>query len=238
VFELDIVKNENPLNCRITNEGIFSVINGISYRRFLFLDNYDISKYQKLPSYHIFNCEVVARYNSFSLSNADKVDVVDRYKGEIHRDKKLQICYYCASEFKNITSKEIYGKSFMEVVLDFEEVRQVKPTDISPNGYLWNWDEISSAYRSTQNYTCEKCSIKVTNSSDYHFMETHHKNYDKTDNKRSNLECLCVLCHSNVDDWHRRNYTNYLQRKKVDKFIEKYRYELQRVGNKYINSPY
>lgn len=238
IFELKIVKNENPYSYKITNEGIFSNINGVNYRRFLFMQNYDIKKYGKLPKYHIFNCEVAVKYSSFVLSNTDRVDVIDRYTYELHEDKKLQICSYCANEFKNITSKEIYGKSFMEVILDFEEVRQIKPTDVNSNGYLWNWDEISSAYRATKNYTCEKCGIKMSNTNDYHFMETHHKNFNKTDNKRNNLECLCVLCHSNVDEWHRRNYTNFMQRKKVDKFIEKYRGELRNVGNPYINNPY
>ena len=46
------------------------------------------------------------------------------------------------------------------------------------------------------NYTCNQCSIKL-DFKHKQFLQVHHKNADKNNNMMSNLELLCVECHSN-----------------------------------------
>jgi hypothetical protein len=46
------------------------------------------------------------------------------------------------------------------------------------------------------NYTCNQCSIKL-DFKHKQFLQVHHKNADKSNNMMSNLELLCIECHSN-----------------------------------------
>ena len=65
------------------------------------------------------------------------------------------------------------------------------------------------AFRETKNYKCENCSYKLPDMQFSKFIQTHHINsFDKLNNKRSNLKCLCVKCHSTVDDYHRKQFTS------------------------------
>lgn len=70
------------------------------------------------------------------------------------------------------------------------------------------------------------------------FMQTHHKNGDKTDNRDSNLECLCIKCHSEVDDTHRRNFNTLAYQGLIKEFLYQYGTERfkERVEN-FFSSP-
>lgn len=46
------------------------------------------------------------------------------------------------------------------------------------------------------NYTCNQCNLKL-GFRHKQFLQVHHKNGDKNNNMMSNLELLCVECHSN-----------------------------------------
>lgn len=45
---------------------------------------------------------------------------------------------------------------------------------------------------------------------------------DKLDNRESNLERLCIKCHSEVDDTHRRNFNTLVQQGLIQEFLLKY----------------
>ena len=45
---------------------------------------------------------------------------------------------------------------------------------------------------------------------------------DKLDNRESNLECLCIKCHSEVDDTHRRNFSSLAKQGLIQEFLLKY----------------
>lgn len=70
------------------------------------------------------------------------------------------------------------------------------------------------------------------------FMQTHHKNGDKTDNRDSSLECLCIKCHSEVDDTHRRNFNTLAYQGLIKEFLYQYGTERfkERVEN-FFSSP-
>lgn len=44
----------------------------------------------------------------------------------------------------------------------------------------------------------------------------------KLDNRESNLECLCIKCHSEVDYTHRRNFNTLAQQGLIQEFLLKY----------------
>lgn len=101
--------------------------------------------------------------------------------------------------------------------LDKESIftEEVVQTDIF--GYTLHWESISNAYRRKQNYICERCGIQV-DKKDKRFIHTHHKDGDKLNNSESNLECLCISCHSQVD----KNHTEKTNQRDLEIFLERY----------------
>ena len=116
-----------------------------------------------------------------------------------------------SSEFSDIIRK---AASVEENMLSDAEVNTL-------NGYTKNWPEISTAYRVKHNYTCEKCGIQVS-PLETEFMQVHHINKNKIDNRESNLQCLCIKCHSEVDQTHIHNFSKPNQRLLIKLFLEKY----------------
>ena len=101
------------------------------------------------------------------------------------------------------------GRSFDEFILTLEEDDNFKCTVTNKDGYVINWQQISKAFRETKNYKCEGCTYKLKDMQFSKFIQTHHiDSYNKLNNKRSNLKCLCVKCHSEVDDYHRNQFTS------------------------------
>lgn len=64
------------------------------------------------------------------------------------------------------------------------------------NSYTPDFDAISSPARAAANWTCNRCGINLSDKAYQKFLHTHHKNGVRSDNTSSNLEVLCVGCHS------------------------------------------
>lgn len=96
--------------------------------------------------------------------------------------------------------------TFNNFIMGLEESNRTKQTVVDANGYIINWKQVSFCYRDFKRFTCEKCAYKATSEQEYKFLHTHHINGIKTDNRRDNLQCLCVKCHSNVDEHHREKF--------------------------------
>ena len=83
-----------------------------------------------------------------------------------------------------------------------------KNTDI--RGYPLNWQSISKAFRKEFNYTCENCGFDekdLKNNFDKRFIHVDHIiGYEKTNTDKSNLMCLCELCHAYKDKIHQENF--------------------------------
>ena len=71
-------------------------------------------------------------------------------------------------------------------------------------------------------YTCEICNTKVDDF-DIAFLEVHHINGNKADNRKQNLKCLCIRRHSQIYQTHRVHYTSNGRRMLLQLFEEKYR---------------
>jgi hypothetical protein len=192
------------------------------YRSFLYLKRSRVASYG-LPKRHYFQCEKVKGGLPYVPSNQDLVNITCSETLKFYKKVSLDVCGYCESIFKEKTTKDLTGKSFADFILDMEESED-KETRTDKNGYTLNWQEISTAYRKTKNFKCEKCGLQIADPEFQHFMHVHHRvAYEKTNNKRSNLQCLCIECHSQVDDPHKKNFSTIEQQRLIREFRERFR---------------
>lgn len=61
--------------------------------------------------------------------------------------------------------------------------------------YTEDFDKKSRDYRSSKNWTCEQCGLDCSDKKG--FLDTHHINGVKGDNRTSNFKALCKPCHGN-----------------------------------------
>jgi hypothetical protein len=205
---------------RLEKDGIYAVFNGERFRRYLYMQNYDIKNYKRFPVAHLIQCSKVKNIGKdyYTLASTATVSVIDRESGVVHEDKVLSICSICIKEIKKSKDIPTNTKKFFETLI----VNSNQPKDTDIFGYTFDWDEISRRYRASKNYTCEKCGIKITEEIDYRYLHVHHKDGNKVHNHPNNLQCLCVLCHSKVDDHHANNFAKPRFKHQIDSFIAKY----------------
>ena len=155
--------------------------------------------------------------------------------------KEVTLCKNCLNSqtvIKNVIKVSEYVRDFImnnSIEDNFED--DDLPTDkiFEESAYTEDWDKKSQAYRISVRFTCEKCGIRLNeNFSDGYFLETHHKDGNKANNDDSNLIALCTLCHANIDNYHKRNYSKGRNKFKLKRFTEMFREKLVDVDNPYI----
>ena len=221
---------------RYGKNGIYLSSGGKEWKGYMYMPTYRIEHYNDKPKFHLTRCKTIEDFFSlgrgylYKWSNNKMNDIIDRDTSEIHKNIVLDLCYNCQ---RIISDKINDTKEFYETleINDTEEFQEVS-TDI--NGYTFNWEEISRAYKIEKEYTCEKCGIKIINKLDQRFIHTHHKNGSKINNKKENLECLCVLCHAHTNEFHEQNFEIKTMQIQKNSFVNKYKKQLKELGNKFI----
>jgi hypothetical protein len=223
--------NEGKIEFR--NDGIYFIDdNGKAWKGYIYMPKYRVKHFGKLPSFHLRKCNTIEDFINNGLlngyyewSNNERNNIIDRDTGQIHEQQILKLCNYCKHSVFNIT------------ITDTEIFHQTLGEDIEKDiyGYPINWQKISKQYRISKDYTCESCGIKPINNFDKRFWHTHHLDGQKTNNHLQNLQCLCVLCHSYKDLVHEENFDKTRMKWVLDRFIKKYKTELKRINNSYLN---
>lgn len=235
----------------VPGEGItYNIGDGRSAKVFLYKRRYRLLQYGK-PRYHIRECKTIQEFMSsgtfnteYRMANTEEVKVInmDDHDSEI-KVSALPLCKNCLeivqnemllkkpADFNNYKGSLPRADSsvYSEMLMDGEDAQKEVWVDI--NGYTDDWPAVSLAYRKKHDFTCERCGVKMESVLDYRFMQTHHKNGVKTNNKESNLECLCIECHSQVDDAHRENFSKGANAIMLESFRKKYRNGAERVIN-------
>lgn len=216
IENIDVDINDIRNRIKFTSEGIFlSTTDNTQQQIFLYKRNYHLLKYGK-PRFHIRECSTIRSFMEsgtfkaeYRRANTDTVlvcDMDDGYKNKLI--KKLPLCSYCAQ--LAAINYPMNTSDFVDILKRANEASKndnIENLEVDIFGYTKQWAEISQAYRELNEYTCERCGIQV-NQFERHFMQVHHKNGNKTDNRTNNLECLCIKCHSNVDNIHRANFSS------------------------------
>ena len=215
IENVDVDINDLRNNISFTPDGIFlNCKDGSLQQIFLYKRNYKLNTYGK-PRFHIRECETIqsfiasgtfhAEYRRANTKEVLVCDIDDGFTDKIIGD--LPLCSHCA---RLASLNRINTSDFVEILKQSDEASEKDTIDnleIDIFGYTKNWEQISQAYRELKEYTCERCGIKIENPLHRHFMHVHHRNGDKTNNRTSNLECLCIRCHSIVDNIHKENFS-------------------------------
>ncbi len=207
---------------QVQADGIFLKKANVSYRTYLYLGRYNVKDYG-LPKKHYFNCETVQQYTNFIATNQEKVDILCSQTFQVHSQVVLGLCKHCKQLFFEKTAQILLGESFDEFILKMACSPNALTQPLDSNGYPLDFPEISTAFRRQKNYTCENCHLTIKDPNDQRYIHTHHKDLNKSNNCIENFQCLCIECHSQIDDLHRRNFDTVDQRRELKEFKAKYR---------------
>ncbi|MEC4050920.1 HNH endonuclease signature motif containing protein [Flavobacterium sp. SUN046] len=237
IVRKDFSEEEKKGNITFKEDGIYLLINGIEHKGYMYIKKADIGRFG-FPKFHITNCSVIVEQKSkgffnghYFWHNSNTVTIIDRNTNELKKDIKLSLCSRCQAQ-ANIRDY-INTQGFFDLLdIQVEQPEEIVELDIF--GYVKDWQQISKKFRIKNEYTCNKCSIKISKKIDQRFIQVHHKNGDKKNNTEKNLQCLCILCHANSDKKHIANFQKKRSIHEINSFIEKYKDELIRIGNPFI----
>ena len=202
-------------------------VTGNRHQVFLYLNSYNMAAYGK-PRYHICRCSTIeefiasGQFSRYTRANTDPVPVYDRSAGRKVMVANLPLCRNCLSKIREYGS--ISSTDFVEILKraneDYDNNEGEVEVDIF--GYTKDWEAISRAYRTKQDFTCEACGLHIENELDRMYLHTHHINGNKIDNRERNLRCLCVRCHANVDANHLQRLTSGANKIIYDEFCRRF----------------
>ncbi len=172
--------------------------------------------------YHVADCKTLTemrendRYHRYVVSNrTDGTFTVNSYdQGQIvakDAQTELSICRYCLNHLNYNGYAKGNGQTRTTIYNTFEldEFFRKYPSQITyepthtnvtapADEYTANWENISRRYREITNWRCEKCHVSLHDKREY--LHVHHKDGNKNNNGRDNLQALCIDCHATLHD--------------------------------------
>lgn len=231
LIKIDGIKYD-PSKIEIDEDGFAFYKNGeermlLFYYKQFFYTNWSGSR--KLPKYHIVNCETRKEYGGFFFANKMPVKVTSRETQQTTIEK-LELCKNCSRQvFKSWWET---NQPWYDSVLKYISEKNHKPSFFTIGelkGYHVMWRQISEAYRESVGFKCESCRIDLSNQEDRKWLHTHHKNGKTEDNRPTNFQALCLLCHSLRHKEKLTKGTGFLE---VQEFIDNYK---NRLNQAYIS---
>lgn len=226
----DVVFRGRDGNVFFTNEdgenGIFiKDSKGKTRQVFMYKRDYRLEEHGK-PRFHICKCNTIqsfiasGAFDHYKYANTETVPVSDIDNGYKEVEVSgLPLCSFCASMLGGQYTKGMPVNEFVEVLRQAGEAsREEEAQDVDMFGYVKNWQRISQAYRALHNYTCEACGYVAENPMQRRFIQVHHIDGDKLNNRESNLRCLCIECHAQVDAVHRKNFSEGGNKLQLEEF--------------------
>jgi len=190
---------------------------------------YHVSGYaNSMPRFHICKCGVIesfmeqGRFGEYHYANTEEVDVkdLDTHPNEILQMSGLPLCSQCAAQMSRMYERNMDSDEFVQILKEAGEVPEELDMEQDIFGYVKDWPKISKAYRELHNYTCEKCGFTAPSKFEQTYIHVHHIDGDKLNNKQSNLQCLCIRCHANVDARHQENFSKGDKHRQLEQFCK------------------
>ena len=204
---------------------------------YMYQKKYRVKHWKKFPKKHICKCSVIQAYidknkldEYYSFSTEELCEIIDRDTNVHYEPRSLELCQYCKNELSRIWDPEYedieeHVKELFETIRNHSNKSYIQ-TD--SEGYTTDWYKISKKSKLKKNYTCEKCGFKASNVLEKRFFEVHHIDKNKLNNKQNNLMVLCIECHSNIDEQHKKNYSSGINKVRLE--------QLREIKNSYSQS--
>ncbi len=202
------------------------------YHMFMYKARFHTQIDNKLPVYHIADCRTIKEYTGFTFASEMPVGVYCLDQNKDLGKQALKLCGNCKGKL-SLFSMFSGDKAWYEAILELATKMSKRgyATDwIKTDGYTSDWKQVSMAIRLRDGLKCTSCHQQFTESSRY-FLEVHHRDANKENNRQSNLQSLCVKCHSQVDERHRTNFASDKGKQK----LTKYEQWLKEKGNNQAN---
>ena len=168
--------------------------------------------------FHVFECQTlkqmrqVGRFDRYVVTReksgkflVEATDPITRSVEEIKAP--LAVCKNCLYEldwkdyarlgrpgvvWKNFSLQDF----FAEFATFFASKPQYSDKTAPKGGYAKDWHQIATKIKQQRNWRCDKCGVNLSEPQDQRLLHGHHKNGVVSDNHPSNIEVLCILCHS------------------------------------------
>lgn len=90
-------------------------------------------------------------------------------------------------------------------------------SDTAPlDTYSDDFETISRTVRNDSGWHCRRCGVDLSAREKQKWLHTHHKNGEKHDNRKENLEALCIGCHAKEPNHgHIKNTPGYSEYSRV-----------------------
>ncbi|ETX05896.1 MAG: hypothetical protein ETSY2_20360 [Candidatus Entotheonella gemina] len=188
----------------------------------VYIRDQELSHAQRESGYkfHIAECRTLSDMrskNRFDIryvvtNRQDGMFLVNRTRNgkivENNREIELHVCKNCLWRLdylgyaaKRSARQSIYDKFSLKVFFaKYSNTVRSKPThdeySMPPNIYSDDWSKVSNKIRCRANWECQECSVKLDDHRE--LLHTHHIDGNKANNSCSNLQALCISCHSNA----------------------------------------
>ena len=237
IVRKDFSDEERRGNITFKEDGIYLMINGVEHKGYMYIKKADVVRFGQ-PKFHITNCSVIQDQKNrgyfnghYFWHNSNTVTIEDRNTHQIYENININLCSRCREQANIEEYRNTQG--FFDL-LDIQTEEPQDDVELDMFGYVKEWQQISKKFRIENGFTCDNCTIQIENRIDQRYIQVHHRSGNKLINNRENLQCLCALCHANIDEKHTLNFQKKRSVHEIASFVEKYKDELISIGNPYI----
>lgn len=170
--------------------------------------------------FHVADCKKLTemrendRYYRYVVSNrTDGTFTVNSFDHgrivEKDTTKKMSICRYCLIHlnYEGYANRNDQTRTRILESFELDDFFQKYPSQINiepthtnvtapADEYTLHWDQISQLFKAGKNWQCEECKVSLYDRRVY--LHVHHKDGNKNNNNRENLQALCIACHATV----------------------------------------